>query len=272
MKPVVEALFLAAHQGQRFALLVSPPVSPPRGLVLHLQPFAEELNKSRRNAVLAARALAKRGHAVLLLDNFGCGDSTGDFGEARWQDWLDDVALGTTYLHERFGRLPLWLWGTRTGCLLATEAARQALVVPSGFLFWQPVLAGKTFLQQFLRLKVAGEMLGGDAKGVMSALKRQLAAGEAVEIAGYTLSSSLARGVENAELAPPPSPSRVVWFEIASRPDASLSPAAQQRLELWQKNGHRVEAAVIVAPAFWQTVEIEEAPALITATVASLCQ
>lgn len=64
---------------------------------------------------------------------------------------------------------------------MAAEAARR-LDLPTHLLFWQPVVSGKQFLQQFLRLKVAGEMMGGEAKGVMAAIKQQLAAGQAVEI------------------------------------------------------------------------------------------
>lgn len=263
-----EAFFLAAPHGQRFALLLAP--GEAKSAILHLQPFAEELNKSRRNAVLAARALAEAGHAALILDLFGCGDSSGDFGDASWQDWLDDVVLGVQYLAARFPQSSLWLWGTRCGALLAAEAARRGLVSPAGFLFWQPVVSGKTFLQQFLRLKVAGEMLGGEAKGVMAELKACLAAGEAVEIAGYTLAPALAHGLAEAELLPPAKPARLVWFEVAARAEAPLPPAAQQRIAAWQAAGHTVEAAVVLAPSFWQTVEIEEAPALVAATVAAL--
>ncbi|NJK42663.1 MAG: hypothetical protein HC937_03030, partial [Aquincola sp.] len=33
--------------------------------------------------------------------------------------------------------------------------------------------------------------------------------------------------------------------------------------------GHRVDAAVVSGPSFWNSVEIEEAPALLPATVAA---
>ncbi|MEP6965262.1 MAG: hydrolase 2, exosortase A system-associated, partial [Polaromonas sp.] len=119
------------------------------------------MNKSRRMAALQARALAGAGFDVLQIDLLGCGDSSGDFGDATWQSWVSDVVQACHWLQNRSdmhdaGSTPaqLWLWGLRAGCLLAVEAARQ-LKRPCNFLFWQPPASGKTLLQQFLRLKVA---------------------------------------------------------------------------------------------------------------------
>lgn len=265
-----EAFFLPvadAPHAQRFCLFHGPQGTP-RGAVLYLHPFAEEMNKSRRMAALQSRLLAQNGYAVLQIDLLGCGDSSGDFGDATWAAWLDDVRMANDWLRARSAG-PLWYWGLRAGCLLAAEAARQCEETIN-LLFWQPVVAGKIHLQQFQRLKVAGEMLGGDGKGVMTALKATLAAGQAVEISGYTLSPQLAQGLEAAELVPAPHPGRVVWLELAARPDAALSPASIQCCERWRAAGHDVHSAVTQGLTFWQTTEIEEAPALLAATTAAL--
>ena len=262
-----EAFFLPVADGYRFCLFHRPQGAL-RGGVLYVHPFAEEMNKSRRMAALQSRLLAQNGYAVLQIDLLGCGDSCGDFGDATWAAWLDDVRIASNWLRaRRTGQL--WYWGLRAGCLLAAEAARHH-DEKVNFLFWQPVVAGKTQLQQFLRLKVAGEMMSGDSKGVMAALKASLAAGEAVEVAGYTLSSQLATGLETAELSPTPHPGRVVWLEVAARADATLSPAANQCCERWHTAGHGLQSAVTQGLTFWQTTEIEEAPALLAATTAAL--
>jgi exosortase A-associated hydrolase 2 len=219
-------------------------------------------------AALQSRRLAENGYAVLQIDLHGCGDSSGDFGEATWEIWLEDVRAAHDWLRTNC-TAPLWLWGLRTGCLLAAEAARR-IDTPANFLFWQPVISGKQFLQQFLRLKVAGEMLSGDSKGVMEALKAQLAAGQSVEIAGYKLSPGMARGLESAELSPSTPSGRLRWLEVSTRPEAALAPASLKRLEQWRATGFAVESAVLPAPTFWQTTEIEEAPALQDATLAAL--
>ena len=63
---------------------------------MYAHPFCEEMNKARRMAALQSRRLAALGYSVLQIDLFGCGDSSGDFADAReiWKrpqialDWL----------------------------------------------------------------------------------------------------------------------------------------------------------------------------------------
>ena len=277
-----EAFFLSAAPaagGQRFCLYHPAQGSTLRGLVVYIHPFAEEMNKSRRMAALQAHALAEAGYAVLQMDLLGCGDSTGDFGDATWHSWVSDVVHACQWLRGKVNtkdpaasQAPLWLWGLRAGCLLAVEAARQ-LNAPCNFLFWQPPAASKPLLQQFLRLKVAGDMLGGQAKGVMEAMRQQLAGGASVEIAGYMLSPGLASGLEQATLVPPASQGpaqRLEWFELSTRENASLSPISAQILAQWQQSGFSASSHMVQGPAFWQTTEIEDAPRLIAATTAAL--
>ncbi len=263
-----EAFFLPVATGQRLCLYHAPIGSLPKGALLYFHPFAEEMNKARRMAALQARVLAEHGYAVLQIDLHGCGDSSGDFGDATWQGWLQDVLDARAWLRQRC-RAPLWLWGLRAGCLLATQAAAQ-IDEPANFLFWQPVASGKQFLQQFLRLKVASELMAGDNKGVMESLKQQLASGQSVEIAGYRLSPALAHGLEQAELLPPQKPGRLIWLKLSNRPDATLMPVSAKRLEQWRGAGYAASSQVVPGPAFWQTTEIEEAPALLAATIAAL--
>ena len=279
-----EVFFLASSfpaGGQR--LCVFHPVARPRGLILYLHPFAEEMNKSRRMAAMQARAMAKAGFAVLQIDLLGCGDSSGDFGDATWDAWLDDVALGLQYLQNRaldqvdpnnhpLSDLPVWLWGLRAGCLLAVDAARR-MNLPCNFLFWQPPASGKALLQQFLRLKIAGDLASGQSKGVMDGMRKQLAGGGAVEIAGYFLSSGLANGLERSVLEPAADAApanRVEWIELSTREEATLTPVAVKTIAQWQSSRFAVRSRVVNGPAFWQTTEIEDAPDLINATLQAL--
>lgn len=271
------AFFLPIEPGQRLCIYYPAQGSVLRGQVLYIHPFAEEMNKSRRMAGLQAQALAQAGFAVLQIDLLGCGDSTGDFGDATWPAWVNDVLQAAHWLRQHNPAtgpsLPLWLWGLRAGCLLAVDAARQ-LPTPCHFLFWHPPAAGKPLLQQFLRLKMAGELLGGQSKGVMDTLRQQLVNGAAVEIAGYSLSPGLAAGLEHAVLSPPANASadqQLVWLETSTREDAAFSPVATQTLAKWQHAGYACHSALVQGPAFWQTTEIEDAPALMTATSAALC-
>jgi len=265
----VQPDFMAARDGQRFYMFHPSRGGQAKGAVLYLHPFAEEMNKARRMAALQSRALAEAGYDVLQIDLLGCGDSSGDFADATWQAWREDVLAGHRHLRAR-SSAPLILWGLRAGCLLAAQAAAE---VPEAadFVFWQPVVSGKQHWQQFMRLKMAGELASGQAKAVGGQLRQQLAAGEPVEIAGYGIAPALAAGLEQAELLPPPAGSgRVLWLETSLREEATLAPVAQKRIEQWQAAGFSVEAGVVRGPAFWQTTEIEDAPELIAATLSAL--
>src|SRR6218665_1924947 len=138
--------FHATRPAARFCIL-HPAQGPLRAQILYIHPFAEELNRSRRMASLQARRLAQAGYEVLQIDLHGCGDSPGEFGEASWDGWLDDIAAAAAWLRARHPTPPpLWLWGLRLGCVLGVEAARRHQL-RCNFLFWQ-ALSGPTQLQQ----------------------------------------------------------------------------------------------------------------------------
>jgi len=264
--------FLQTGNGadQRLCIFHPAATAEPRGRVVYVHPFAEEMNKSRRMAALQARALAQAGFAVLQIDLLGCGDSSGDFGDASWDAWVDDVVRAVQWLDAQQIGGPLWLWGLRAGCLLAVAAAAR-LEGDVNFCFWQPAAKGQLLLQQFLRLKVAAGMADGGNKGLMEQMRGELARGGSVEVAGYLLGAGLANGLEGATLAPPTRrPARVEWLELASRPDAELTPAARQAQERWQEAGWQLHSRIVQGPAFWQTTEIEEVPALVEATLEAL--
>lgn len=249
--------------GERFAILHAPQ-GVPRGAVLAVQPLAEEMNRCRRMVNLAARGLANAGFAVLLLDLYGCGDSSGELEDARWADWVDDIIEAARWLQLQHAA-PLWLWGTRAGSLLACEAARR-MDRPPGFVFWQPQSSGKLALQQFLRLKVAGQLRQGGVKGATASLLAELASDAAVEVGGYRLRSGLTDGFGAATLAPVSGARQLVWLEVSAREPTQLLPASMPVLQAWLASGCAVHHEAVAGPPFWQTVWIEDAPELITAT------
>jgi exosortase A-associated hydrolase 2 len=284
VSPAPHAFFLPAappSSGQRFCLFHPAQGGQVRGRVVYVHPFAEEMNKSRRMAAMQARALAAAGFSVLQIDLHGCGDSSGDFGDASWDDWVHDVVQAVGWLSARdaaHAQAPLWLWGLRAGCLVAAQAATQ-LTEPSNFCFWQAASSGKLILQQFLRLKLAADMLGGNSKGLMDAMKQALAQGQSLEIAGYSLAPALAQGLEQAALNPPgdanplaggSSGARLEWFELSMQADAEATPLTRQGLQNWRAAGYSARHQLVQGPSFWQTQEIEDAPALLAATCAAL--
>lgn len=269
-----------ADRGQRFCVW-HVPQRPPIGLAVQIHAFAEEANKCRRMTALQARAMAEEGWAVLRFDLFGCGDSDGDFADASWNEWIADVVQAVHQGQECWRefwpdrRLPqrTLLWSQRAGSLLAVAAA-PCLPEPVDFLFWQPMVSGHQVLQQFLRLKLAAG-LSGNAENVRSEdVRATLANGGVVEIGGYQLSGSLANGLSAARMPPHEAngsgPSTVHWIEVAAREQPRLLPANELVVGQWQQAGHQVHSRAVQGPAFWATVEAEESPLLLSATLESL--
>jgi exosortase A-associated hydrolase 2 len=273
MPAPAQPLFLGQGDAARFGLYHAP-AAPCRGAFLYLPPLCEEMNKARRMAALQAAALARLGYAVLQLDLHGCGDSAGDFGEASWESWQADVATGLQWLTEKLGPLlpqPPGLWGLRLGALLALDYASRAANPPGSLLLWQPVLQGSAHLTQFLRLKVAAQMLGDDkAEGGTASLRAALARGETLEIAGYALAPGLALGFDSLDASRLVPPCPVQWCEVVPEAGRPLPPAAARVLKTWQEAGAAVEARTAPGPQFWATQEIAEAPALLAATCEAL--
>jgi exosortase A-associated hydrolase 2 len=244
---------------------------------LFCHPFAEELNTTRRTVARQARALTEAGFAVMQIDLLGCGDSSGDFGDATWPAWLADLQLAHAWLSDQqqnTGPLcgDLWLWGLRAGALLASDLAAR-LPEPANLLLWQPFTSGQQQSQQFLRLHSAGQWLAGDQTGHVKKSDtpaQQLAQGQSVHIAGYPLSPLLAQGMAASSLQPPSQqpPGQLVWLELGTQ--AVLSPSAEKQVTAWQQAGWQVSAQTLATPAFWQTVETEAAPELFSATLAAL--
>lgn len=242
-----------------------------RGLIVHAHAFAEEQNKCRRMVAQQSARLAAAGYTVLQIDLLGCGDSDGEFDDATWATWIEDLLAACRWGRSLEPAAPLWLWGTRAGCLLACAAARH-LAEPCSMLFWQPVSAGATVLAQFFRLKSAGEMLAQGGKGVVEQLKRELAAGQRIEVAGYVFGAELTLGLSQARLVPSANMARMVWLEVVSLPTGTWTPASTQTLQTWQSSMVWVSAQQVVGPPFWQTVETEDAPALWDATLSAVTE
>lgn len=246
---------------------------PPSGNVgsgvIFVPAFAEEMNKSRHVVAQTARRLAAMGMGVLLIDLMGCGDSSGVFEEATWDDWRSDIRLAVEFMHQR-GHGPLVLWGMRLGALLAVQCAVDMPGAVARCLLWQPVAQGEAHLSQFLRLRLANALLSG-AKGgeTGKGLRALLAAGECLEIAGYRLSPSMATTLERLELESMRPPCPVQWVEVIPEESRSLPPAATRVIDAWKKSGTSVTVTPLVAEPFWgatNAAELVQCQAIVNAT------
>lgn len=264
-----EAWFESVSGGFRFCLKHRAPESVQTlGTVVYFHPFAEEMNKSRRMAALAARAMAASGWSVVQMDLYGCGDSDGDFGQATWAVWRADMQHACEVLH-RESTGELWLWGLRAGALLASSIVE--LLPPSNLLLWNPVVDGKQHLTQFLRMKMMADRLQSGEGASTKALREDLAAGKMIEVAGYALNPEVSAGLDTATLTLAPSfAGRIVWLEISADPTRILSLPAQQCIDKWRGAAVAVHAEALEGPQFWQTQEITECGVLVERSVSLL--
>ena len=214
-------------------------------------------------AALQSRALASAGWHVLQIDLHGCGDSAGEFADAGWDGWLEDVAQATRWLQQAADGA-VSLWGLRVGALLAS-----AIAVDGGhnLVLWQPATSGSQYLNQFLRTRSAGSALADNSeRTTVKELRERLLGGESVSVGGYDVSPRLGAGLARAELGAPPSGCAVAWLEVSTQESTPMSPAAQSRIAAWRSFGTRVDAACVRGLPFWQTQEIAESAELITET------
>ncbi|MEQ8517267.1 MAG: hydrolase 1, exosortase A system-associated [Chromatocurvus sp.] len=238
--------------------------------VIHAPAFAEEMNKSRHMVARQARRLAASGHTVVVPDLCGTGDSPDSIEVATWQGWVDELCAVVDWARDQ-GAQSITLWGLRLGCLLALESAsrlNERAAPPEHLLLWQPLLAGKLQMAQFLRLVTAAAVTrGGDGQTVAS-VKTALAAGTTVEVAGYPLGSALYSGIQGADAATLTlrENTSVTVLEVAGQVDKPLLPVTGKHLAGWQEAGIACTAHTVVGDAFWATQELGFSDALLDAS------
>lgn len=268
-RPPADPFFLDTSRGKRFCLYHPPAKPSPKGdAILYIHPFAEEMNKSRHMVALQSRAFAETGIGVLQIDLYGCGDSEGDFADADWEIWKQDISCARQWLLQQ-GFVSIHLWGLRLGALLALDCAREATQAFTQFILWQPVLNGQSFLTQFLRLQLGNELVNTDG-GVKSngkQLRERLNDGNAVEIAGYTLAPALAATIDSLKINQLTTVNQTIhWFEIIPQAGREQAPAGRAVIEEWQQAGVDVGLTLVPGLPFWATQEISECPELVIAT------
>lgn len=263
-----QPFFIDSAAGRVFALYFAPHGTP-RGAILYLPPLAEEMNRCRALVAEQARTFAAAGYACLLLDYFGTGDSAGELSEATWDVWHADVLAAARWLEEKT-KLPVSLWGCRLGALLATDVASRAPARFSHLVFWQPIMDGKIYLTQFLRLRVAFLMDRGLPAETTEQMRAQFTAGESVVVSGYALPPGIANTVDKLRLPDiiGLSNCRIDWLENVSEPSKPLPPPSQKAIEALRQQGHQVNVQPFTSPPIWQLHERDEALDLLEKTTA----
>ncbi len=244
--------------------------------VVVVPPFAEEMNRCRRMWALLAGQLASAGIATVIPDLHGTGESDGDFADARWESWREDVGAACDFARQQ-GARRIALLGVRLGALLALDwlrrAHEEARTSVAQIVLWQPVLDGKQHLNQFLRLKLAAGLRQAAAtRETTGTLREKLALGERLEVAGYEITAGMLAAVDglDARALVPAAAVRVDWLEVSPSETPALLPASERVIEAWRTgaaaSAARLEPAVVRGEPFWALQEITIAPELNTRT------
>lgn len=254
-----EAQFIDRN-GRLLYVLARRPAGPVKATVVVAPAFAEEMNRCRRMLSILAETLGSAGIALVLVDLSGTGDSDGDFRDCCWPSWLDDLQAAIDWTAKRMPA-PIHLLGIRAGALLAAEVAKLDVRITS-LIFWQPVTNGAVYAKQFLRLKLAADMMARKG-GSITDVRDALISSGSLEIAGYELTDELLKALESAVLSPPSRRLLVHWFELVSADgDVSLSRSGRQQADSWMQAGAEVRVAAVPGEKFWATQEITTCPAL----------
>ena len=248
--PPAEPLFVRGSAGPLFAIYHPPAdVGTARRDVLYVHPLGEETNISRRQIARQARRLATNGWGVLLLDLYGCGDSSGEFRDARWDIWRQDLALGQQWLRAS-GATTSTLWGIGLGALLALEHAVARPGCADGLVLWHPVASGEQAITRFLSLGLAAEGLSGTSvhRRTVQDVHACLRAGTAVEVAGYELSPGLVRALDSVHLAPLGMRATVPihWVDAVRSPGDPANSWSLRTIEHWRGAGVAVHTHTVV--------------------------
>jgi exosortase A-associated hydrolase 2 len=268
----IEGRFLG-EPGSRILFVSRRPLRDDLGCVLLVPPFGEEMNKTRPMYADLGRRLSERGFGSLLPDLFGTGDSEGEFRDADWNDWVENVAMVCRWASSQNWSLR-GVVATRLGCALVASALRALNLCVERTVFWQPVGDGARFLKQFLRLRVAASMMENDTAESTTGLRSRLRAGEYLEVAGYELAPRLADQLESVRLVDSLSAclGLVQWIEIAREAQAGLSGAAAKSIDRATGMGISVTSQIVTGEPFWSSTEIVRLPELVEHSAAHIVE
>jgi len=268
---IFDARFIDGQDGKLFVLLRKPAHAASGRCVLIVPPFAEEMNKSRALFTEVAQSLAARGVATLLPDLYGTGDSEGEFRDADVELWRTDLERSIAWSAAQGWQVTSML-AVRLGSILGAAAARAAGASLGATVLWQPVLDGKRFLGQFLRLRVAASMMSDTGKESVEQLRAAMNAGGFVEVAGYEIGAACAEQLEQLNLATELGPhlGRVHWIELIRDANGAVGGASRSAIEAARARGVDVVAQAVVGEPFWSSVEIVRNPQLVACTVDAL--
>ena len=180
----------------------SQPIDSVKGgqrAVILVPPFAEEMNRSRRMYVLCARLLANSGTHAVLFDFSGTGDSSGEWGQFSYNDWMGDIKH--VYTHCSSFADNVSFIALRFGALILSDVISQSNIDVDRCIFWDPIENGEILIRQLIRIKIAAAMAVESKKLTTKEILADIESVGYLESGGYKISKSLIDDINSKRLS-----------------------------------------------------------------------
>lgn len=224
-------------------------------VILCLPSITEEMNLSRAVIAKQAQYFASQGITTFILDYYGTGDSEGELNNVSSQDWCQDIIIAGQWLINQ-GATSISLWGIRFGSLLAMHFYDELIAqLPlTSQLHWKPVINGKLFISQLLRIKQINNMMQSSQK---INWRKEIFKGEEIEVAGYPLNEEFVSSIEKLTINNFNPKCYLEWHELGCN---AISPAVSKITSSWPETLFSLQYSN--TPQFWQVPEVFNLPEL----------
>jgi uncharacterized protein len=261
------ALMFAGSSASLFGVFHEAEGTPRGTGFVFCHAFCEEKLWSHRVLVSFARALAARGHCVLRFDYMGNGDSGGEFAHSTVSTALDDVDVAIEALKSQGRVEKVGLLGLRFGAAIATAAAERRQDV-STLVLWAPVLDGRGYAQELLRINVTTQMaVYKEVRRDRAELIRDMQAGGTANVDGFEMSLNMFEEMSATNLLASPKSFQGRCL-VAQTERAAAAPPRPDLQSL--ASGYRDATLLVVQEEpFWKEIErfYQDAPNLEQATL-----
>jgi hypothetical protein len=134
---------------------------------------------------------------------------------------------------------------------------------------WQPVINGKQYLTQILRLRMTYLLSHDRPPEKTNDMRKALQAGEAVEIAGYQLCGQLGIEIDCKKMSDfgELNSCRIDWFENVNDFSDDFSLAVQKMIEDMKSIGVKIFVHPYHSPKFWEMSDRTHALDLVEKTI-----
>lgn len=254
----MEAYFFGDDERRLFGIYSPPQTAWPKPVgVVICPPLGQEYMRCHRGLQSMATAFARSGLHVLRFDYYGTGDSGGNSADVTFDGCRSDLEAAAQELQEVSGAQEIVLIGMRLGATLVYQAgARPELA--SQLLLWDPVIIGKHYLQDMLR--ISRQMTADFDR--FPRPRRARRAREDKELVGHAYGATLLDELRTLDLnqdAGPAAPLHMV-----------LSPSVRNKPAMKKWLAKREPAAVLAAEeGFWADTALVEVAYLPTSTIAA---